>query len=231
MNQVYAKSSIGSSHIKQSIPCQDYSLAFKGNDYVCLITADGLGSAKYSQIGSRVAAKYLMKLVKNNPDVSLDLAMCQTKEYVTKVARRLGTELEELATTLQAVVIKQKKLSYAIIGDGAIVYTNGEGEHKLLTDEVEYAEPNMTNELLMDNLPKLIKCGEIDGEFTHVSSMTDGLLPLTIDYTNNQPHKPFFDYYLTQAKDSLSVALTGIVDSELAKKKVNDDRTLATAIL
>lgn len=58
-NNFFAVSIMGASHIKSGKPMQDYSLAFKGEDYCVGVVCDGHGADKHfrSEIGSKFAAE------------------------------------------------------------------------------------------------------------------------------------------------------------------------------
>ena len=52
-----ARSAVGTSHQKQQLPCQDYGGCKILNKVILGAVADGAGSAKYSDIGAKVAVK------------------------------------------------------------------------------------------------------------------------------------------------------------------------------
>ena len=56
-----ARSTIGTSHTKQQIPCQDYGDYKIVNDAIIGVVADGAGSAKHSDIGARLAVNTVLK--------------------------------------------------------------------------------------------------------------------------------------------------------------------------
>lgn len=58
-----ARSAIGTSHLKQQMPCQDYG-NYKIIDRVIIgVVADGAGSAKYSDIGAKLAVNTVLATI------------------------------------------------------------------------------------------------------------------------------------------------------------------------
>ena len=58
-----ARSAIGTSHVKQQMPCQDYGDYKIVNDAIIGVVADGAGSAKYSDIGAKLAVETVLKTI------------------------------------------------------------------------------------------------------------------------------------------------------------------------
>ena len=56
-----ARSAIGTSHIKQQMPCQDYGDYKIINDAIIGVVADGAGSAKHSDIGAKLAVDTVLE--------------------------------------------------------------------------------------------------------------------------------------------------------------------------
>ena len=52
-----ARSSIGTSHKKQQMPCQDYGDYCISNNVIVGAVADGAGSAKFADIGAKLSVK------------------------------------------------------------------------------------------------------------------------------------------------------------------------------
>jgi len=56
-----ARSSVGTSHQKQQMPCQDYGGWKVVNNVIVGAVADGAGSAKYSDLGAKLAVNTVLK--------------------------------------------------------------------------------------------------------------------------------------------------------------------------
>ncbi len=57
-----ARSATGTSHTKQQMPCQDHGDYKIINDAIVGVVADGAGSAKYSDIGAKLAVDTVLKM-------------------------------------------------------------------------------------------------------------------------------------------------------------------------
>ena len=64
-----ARSAIGTSHIKQQMPCQDYGDYKIIDDAIIGVVADGAGSAKYSDVGAKLAVDTVLKAI-TSQDIS-----------------------------------------------------------------------------------------------------------------------------------------------------------------
>ena len=63
-----ARSAIGTSHIKQQMPCQDYGDYKIINNAIIGVVADGAGSAKYSDVGAKLAVDTVLEAI-TEPDI------------------------------------------------------------------------------------------------------------------------------------------------------------------
>lgn len=228
-------STVGLSHQANNTVCQDFSLAWqddKSNTTV-LLCADGLGSAHYSHIGSRVAVKSALRFIQQG--MPLEEVFIKSRAYLLQVAKKLKIEPKEFNTTLQIAVLKSSEASFGLVGDGGIVYSLKEQEsqhqqHVLIDDGCEYEYVNQTNHLLMSNIQDCVHI-EVVSEplqaFSQVSLFTDGMLPLLVE--KNQAHVPFFGYYIQQAtKQKLDSLIETVIHHPKVIEKTDDDRTLVT---
>lgn len=228
-------STIGLSHQANNTVCQDFSLVWQDEESntVVLLCADGLGSACYSHIGSRVAVKRALHFIQKG--IPLDQVFVKSRSYLLQVAQKLQIEPKELSTTLQVAVLTNSKASFGLVGDGGIVYSLKEQEsqrqqHVLIDDGYEYEYVNQTNHLLMSNIQDCIHIKIVSEPlqaFTQVSLFTDGMLPFFVE--KNQAHVPFFEYYIQQAtKQRLDSLVDTVIHHPKVIEKTDDDRTLVT---
>lgn len=82
-----ARSSIGTSHQKHQMPCQDYGGYKILNDVIVGAIADGAGSAKYADIGAKLAVKTVLEAF--------------TKEEIFTITELLHSESSETKTIEQ----------------------------------------------------------------------------------------------------------------------------------
>ena len=112
----YKMSLQGLSHIKDNIECQDYSDVIKlNNNWVVGAIADGLGSAKHSAIGAKLATESIFNFLKTHiSDISdfeektltsyLKVAFIEAQKAIIKKAKQEANTISDYDTTLTVVV-------------------------------------------------------------------------------------------------------------------------------
>ena len=61
--RVASASVIGTRHLKQQTPCQDYSLCSTTEDRLICAVSDGAGTASHADVGARIAATYFVQCI------------------------------------------------------------------------------------------------------------------------------------------------------------------------
>lgn len=121
----------GKSHIKNNMPCQDRTFALEKNGVTTITLADGAGSASLSHIGAEVATFTLANYFCDNFEelFSEDIAGNVGEEIITIIndelylkAKEIGCEINDLASTLLGVAVKNHKYIVFHLGDGVIGY-------------------------------------------------------------------------------------------------------------
>lgn len=121
----------GRGHIKTDAPCQDKTFAKNENNVQVIALADGAGSARLSHVG----AEYVTRQICDN--LSNDFDMYFQEDDGTAIKRKIISdlmfglknlatenecEINDLASTLLMVAIKDEKYIIVHIGDGVIGY-------------------------------------------------------------------------------------------------------------
>lgn len=129
----------GQGHERDNIPCQDKTLVMARKGVQVIALADGAGSARYSHFGAEAALQgvsafvvdYFDALI-NSPDgVKVkETILAKAKEALAGEAEKLNCSLQELASTLLLVAIKDDLFLLVHVGDGVIGYVK-EGEIKI----------------------------------------------------------------------------------------------------
>lgn len=133
----------GKSHIETGKVCQDsHQIADLKNGWYLAIVADGVGSAKHSEIGSSIAVTALEHYCKNHIDTTYnDTALLETlhagyhyayKQIVQYVSKNKG-KIEEYDTTLSCALYNGKKVIWGHAGDGGILVKNIDGTFQIIT--------------------------------------------------------------------------------------------------
>lgn len=140
--RTYAVNLPGPSHIDQGIPCQDsYEIAFSDGAAIAAV-ADGVGSERYSDLGSAIAAKEVVEACKQNlpsctseQDV-LDMmraAYWRAYDAVLEGAAAMGKPANEFDSTLCTAILDGGTLHWGQSGDSGIVAAMKDGTYRLVT--------------------------------------------------------------------------------------------------
>ncbi len=143
MNISYGMSIVGSSHIEKNVPCQDsHCFETLENGWMIAAVADGVGSAKHSEIASKMACDTFAQTCKASitkgsllsaaKDILLkayinaDLAI---KQYVNEKE----DSITDYDTTLSAIIYDGERFVYGHCGDGGIVALTANGDYLKIT--------------------------------------------------------------------------------------------------
>jgi serine/threonine protein phosphatase PrpC len=129
--KVFGYSLIGRYHKNNNFPNQDSFYYKISNNFISAAIADGLGSKKYSHIGSSLLTKNVIKLSRN----FYGNKVLFEKRLTEKLNRKLNIlqlNKNNALSTLMFVIIKNNKIYIAKIGDGSIIIL---GEKNLIIEE------------------------------------------------------------------------------------------------
>ena len=246
-------SAIGTSHSRSGMPCQDaaaYALVADstGREVLIAATADGAGSAKKSDIGSRLACsrlvEHLAQWLQTNEATKLyaDTFTEWVNWYRSEIALMAdsdGVKPREYASTLLSAVIADDFGLFFQIGDGAIVFsaseTPGHFECVFWPQNGEYA--NTTNFVTDPAAADNFYFDRFDGQVAELAMFTDGIQSLVLNYANQAAHAPFFEKMLSVVRaepsaghsGTLSQGLERYLSSQEVNSKTDDDKTLLLA--
>ncbi|MCG6133218.1 MAG: protein phosphatase 2C domain-containing protein [Nostoc sp. LLA-1] len=253
-----ARSEIGTSHKIQEIPCQDYGFYRIYNDLIVGAVADGAGSAKYSDVGSKLAVetviecfseinKYPDKQEELEPKFSQPFSKPEAEKLFAKIATRVITELRnkaeienysinDLACTLLIFFATPDWLAAMQIGDGFIVVRPQNSEYQMLfkPDKGEFA--NETTFITSENALKEMQVDVLSGEQEFICASTDGLEKVAIRLHDGKPFPPFFkpfEEYLqeTPNPEEEHQYLIDFLTSERLNVRTDDDKTFLLCLL
>ncbi|MEH2223605.1 PP2C family serine/threonine-protein phosphatase [Nostoc sp.] len=242
-----ARSEIGTSHQKQEIGCQDYGDYRIFDDVIVGAVADGAGSAKYSDVGSRLAVETVLKCFSDINEFpqkqdSQPLSKEEAQKVFAEIVNKVITELQkqadkgdyfinDLACTLLVFVATPDCIAAMQIGDGFIVMRSQDSEYKLLfqPDKGEFA--NETTFITSPNALKEMQVKVIPEKQEFICASTDGLEKVAIRLSDWQPFSPFFkplEQYLHEPINSEEEDkyLTEFLNSERLNSRTDDDKTL-----
>lgn len=247
--QAIASTATGVKHIESGNPCQDfgaYQIISNGLTIVGAVS-DGMGSAKHSSIGSRLAVEVAIS--------QLRLVNCQlqlsdeqsTRDLFSSVlgvirfqlenlASTSGYELDDLACTLIAFVATPSLTAAMQIGDGLIVVRSQTEDYQLLfkPDKGEFA--NETTSVTSSNVMHEMQVCLQPILYKFICVATDGIENISLDKSKNwEPSDSFFkpiEKYML-VKESLEQKQKKLVDflnSPRINQVTDDDKTLLLCV-
>ena len=152
----------GNGHISSNIPCQDHSAyEYLGEGWGIAITSDGAGSAKHSDVGSKITVSrtmhYMKTIVESEGWIKkneLPSEIRWTKlalkglrlvhDDVQKFAGQKGIEFKSLSATVIVVIHSPFGLLVAHVGDGRSGYRDMNGEWHSMSTPHKGEEVNQT---------------------------------------------------------------------------------------
>lgn len=256
--RVVAASVTGINHIHVQRGCEDafypsYDANFAADTFVSAV-ADGLGSASHAAQGAQCAVKCAVtamnaKLAGNSqpiPSDSLFDVFQAVQQELILLAEELGVDVNEVACTLQLVVMSAHQLLIGHVGDGLVLgirsrrIDDDQNPVELLSMMRSKGFGNLTHTVVGKDLQKHIQVMDIRqnafDQYDGVILMTDGAQTLCFEYQVKQPYQPFFVQLLTwlDANKSTSITelnnqLAGFFTSDDTRQKSGDDITFVVA--
>lgn len=244
-----ARSSIGTSHKKQQMPCQDYGDYYISNNVIVGAVADGAGSAKFAEIGAKLSVKtalaYLEEFQKVKPywqercrprseQPAREMFTEAVKKVITALQKQAsgeGYSCQDLACTLLLFVATPHWLAAMQIGDGFIVVCSEEGNHQMLfpPDKGEFI--NETSFVTSANALSEMQVRLLTGKQKFICASTDGLERVAIQMRDWTPFSPFFhplEKYLQENSnpEKEDEYIINFLESDRLNSKTDDDKTL-----
>ncbi|PKA43202.1 protein phosphatase 2C domain-containing protein [Rhizobium sullae] len=239
--------SIGTSHIKNNTPCQDYACAreFLTSDssVMVAIVSDGAGSASLAEFGSRTVCIAFLKacrqflvrssLAELDEDVVWDW-IDAVREAINHKAKAANARPRDFAATLVAVLVGDRTSIVIHIGDGAAVIRRAETEEWEVPSWPYQGEYASTTSFVTDDPQPRLEVVVVEGQIAEFAVFSDGIERLVLDHVNKTAHGPFFNRMLAPLKVSsarsvdkeLSNALRVYLDSPNVCERTDDDKSL-----
>ncbi len=238
---------VGTSHERLGEPCQDYAhgvvIAVQEASWLLAACADGAGSASHAYLGAktacltfiRLASAYLRDgLLLNGVDSRrmLDWYTAARGQLSLEASCR-GLEIRDFACTLLAAIIGDEGAAFAQIGDGAIVFRDGDGFAPAFWPQTgEYA--SSTFFLTGEGLEERLAFRSLGQRVDELALFTDGLQPLALHYASRAVHSPFFAPMFASLRQSvapeeLESPLREFLKSKPVTDRTDDDKTLMLA--
>lgn len=199
----YGFSLVGKSHLTNGTCCQDnHKIKRLSNGWVIAASADGVGSAKNSQIGSKIATETVVSFCDEYMPWDYSVigikSMLRTAynyafKSVLKEAEKTGEPIESYDTTLNIVIFDGHRIIYGHSGDGAIIGLNTFGQFVTLTTPQKGADGITVLPLRSGYTQWVID--SYDEDLVSVLIMTDGMLDILSPYLLRLAEPPLTNVY------------------------------------
>ncbi len=171
----------GRSHIESDTVCQDFSLRAIGERYSFAAVADGVGSARLSQIGSKTAVETVYNHCKsalgsNDKDLLLKLlseGFVLALKAIEQIATTCDNTMSDYDTTLTVALFDGESVLFGHIGDGGLIAIDNTGQYSLLTTSTKGDSWNEVIPLRADS--RYYHFEAVDGIFSGIALFTDGV--------------------------------------------------------
>ena len=219
----------GKSHIKRDIPCQDSSgiREIPGGWHIAAV-ADGVGSARNSQIGSRIAVDSVLDFCEkympwDNETISIK-SMLRTAynhafNQIIRESEKSDEPVESYDTTLSVALYKGKRIIYGHSGDGAIIGRNSVGEYVQITQPQK--GPDGITVIPLRFGYKQWKIDSYDEDLVAVLLMTDGMLETLCPYLLK--NNPAYNDGVYVPLASFFADPSGIIQDEEVLNRIRQD--------
>lgn len=245
----YGTSLIGSSHIAKGSVCQDsHKALILPNGWIVASVADGVGSAKHSEIASRIAVETVTevcaKLISNDTRISeckpiIFEAYKAANKRISDFAYEKEDSITEYDTTLSTIIYDGKSFAYGHSGDGGIVGLLLDGKYQRITYPQKAEDGVCVIPLRAGE--NSWEIGIVDGEFASLLLATDGVydtfFPYLLRGQENEIYIPLIRYFMDNNWlnasedniDEISKSREDFLNSN-AYASVTDDKTVLVVI-
>lgn len=243
----YGISLPGTYHIKNNIVCQDFYEISKYNKNIAIAAvADGLGSAEYSDVGSKTAATIAVEhcgqniTEKTESAQILDViraAFIAAQKAVEKIANENEHAIEKYDTTLTLAVLIRDTLYYGHSGDSGMIALTTQGCYEQVTVQQRDSEGRVFPLFFTDKW-EFAQYGE---KVSAVLLATDGMLETFFPiYIKNEPvkiHVSLAQFFMDNqtlridklGEEAVKLKITEFLEN-IPDTQVNDDKTVVVLI-
>ncbi|MEK0180708.1 PP2C family serine/threonine-protein phosphatase [Microcoleus anatoxicus] len=244
--QIVGCSAIGTKHITGGTPCQDAVFYEMISDQIIIgAVSDGMGSARRSDVGSKLAVKTALSQIKNmmcwehkpkNDEGARNIfrsVLEKVQAALKKEAENGGYSVEDLNCTLLAFVATPEWLAAMQVGDGLIVVRPKGQDYQLLfmPDKGEFC--NETTPVTSSQALKEMEVCVKSGSYEFICAATDGIENISL--VKPEKWKPFQGFFKpleeqimlsTKSLAHKKKEIDHFLNSEQINQKTDDDKTL-----
>lgn len=232
-----AASVVGTNHFDQGVGSDDWYACNSVGNQLVICVADGLGTAKYGGIGARIATETALGFLSHpqtrasrnvRPAETMRRAFDEATTQINCRARQLICDVNDLATTLIAVIAFPDHLVLGQVGDCACVVEEVDRRTTLLGPPMKGEFANVT--------PCLGNTSESPRIIRHLSAVrsialySDGIEAIGV--VRGKPFLPFWDplwKFASQRREKADQDLRQLLCSDKIRRATDDDCTLVVA--
>ncbi|MFZ9856922.1 MAG: PP2C family serine/threonine-protein phosphatase [Roseiflexaceae bacterium] len=207
---------IGTGHIQAHMPCQDSNYVMQVGDAVIIAVSDGLGSAAYSDRGSKFVCQYVVEhlaqaITPADPSIFSSIAQFVTgvtphidmraiminaateaRTALLALANSEQHDLRDYACTLLVAIMSPDEWHVLHIGDGAVVGITSATAVKTLSapDNGEFI--NVTVPLTSSDYQQHLRYEHAKEQLFGIALLSDGVQPMCINYKTGDAYPGFF---------------------------------------
>lgn len=241
----FAYSQIGCDHIERDMPNQDHYAYSYSDHTACFAVSDGLGSCRFSGIGSETASSQVVTAMARFPEnkgSEVDI-LSAFEQAIENIRHRLDEQAsaanahattpvsrEDYAATLIFAMIRHSRLFVAQIGDGAIFAVSDRGAERLLPP-TKGVLSNETVPITLPNWRQHLKYRFIDltPDDRFICLMTDGFADPIVN--PNLIMQRISDALQIENRDELPQWVDSMNDYFEQNGYSSDDKTLLIVLL
>jgi len=233
----YGVSLPGTYHIKNNIVCQDsFKIVECDKDMAIAVVADGLGSAKYADIGSKIAADVSAEYCRENitpatksPQILNSIKASFTAAYraIEHEAKEKEHPIEHYDTTLTLAVLIRDTLYYGHSGDSGILALTTKGRYETVTKQQRDNEGRVFPLFFTDKWEFAQYSEKVSGVLLATDGIFETFFPI---YIKNDPiniHITLARFFMD--KNQTQAHITSFMEN-IPHEQVNDDKTVAVLI-
>lgn len=234
--RVASASITGPSHSDRNLPCDDAAASGLNGEWAVNVVCDGAGSALFGGEGAAIASREIVsKLLESLPRQSSALrlqtliveSLANARELVNSRAVEVGSSISSFATTVVGSVCRSGRGVIFHLGDGLAVVRGSENEIKTTSFGYPQEYANETFFLTDRAWQDFLTFKPIMGART-ICLMTDGVSPFAEEDggVKSEFLDPIGRYFDLNPISKSAKAIAALLDSDVARQKVFDDKTL-----
>ena len=232
--------SIGMSHLKNEMPCQDKcAIDLIMDNLLIAVLSDGAGSAKNSEFGAEIAVNSIIQFLREQMySFSLDedfIKNCVTfsRNKIIDYSIDNNLELKSLACTLIILVSYDDMALIFQLGDGGCVLKRKDEDFFEYAIEPMNGEYINTTYFLTDDNYLINSQIKITKGIEKFAIFSDGIQKVCSNLSTNEIHQPFFQklfstFNILKEKPQFIInqSFQSFLDSDFLNERTDDDKSL-----